>query len=229
MEASVERFARVLAELKASGVSQREVGKRLDTPAQFLTDIKAGRSSLTPAFAFRLERTFGVSHEWLLHGKGEPWLREVPKGAPPAPQPNVDIGFLPLLDTVVEGDPQSSPQWNGTQYPVFRTHVAGQSSGARRYVLRVAEANAFDPINTSDLLLIENRLDIPLESVSGKLCTIRFEGRLTLDIPVLDGKNEKCALTHVGREVNLRKKETRDGPSFKILGQCMSLIWRPFA
>jgi len=219
-----ERLAGILAQLKASGIPQQEVAKRMGTPPQFLSDVKSGRSTLTPAFAVRLERAFGINHGWLLQEEGEPWLTDLPKEAHPSVGPGAEMERLPLLDTVVAGDSSQAADWYGARYPVFAGQARSAVAGGDRYVLRLSQENAFGEFKADDLVLIENRPDISPKVAVGKVCTVHVGGDRRLDALVWDEKRRRMCLAQSGMEFADDHEAERQG--VQILGICVSLIWR---
>ncbi|NOZ21104.1 MAG: helix-turn-helix domain-containing protein [Planctomycetes bacterium] len=219
-----ERLAKILAQLKASGIPQQEVARRIETPPQFLSDVKAGRSTLTATFAVRLERAFGINHGWLLQEEGEPWLTDLPQDAHPAMGPGTEMERLPLLDALVAGDPNRASEWYGARYPVFAGQARPAVAGGRRYVLRLSEENAFGELKADDLLLIENRPDISLKAVVGKVCTVQVGDSRTLDAVGWDPKAQRYRLAQSGREFETDQEAASQG--VEILGICLSVIWR---
>lgn len=218
-----KRLSKILAQLKASGISQREIAKKIDTPAQYISDIKAGRSTLTSTFALRLERSFGVSHDWLLKEEGEPWIAEAAKDDYPPFGQSTEVEALPLLDTVVGDNPSRSSDWNGARYPVFAAQARPSLADAYRYVLRVSEGNACEELKPGDLVLVENRPAITLKSASDRLCAVRVGDVNTLDTVTPCSRPPGYRLRRLG---DAARRPDAEEQEIHILGICVSLLWR---
>jgi len=216
-----ERFADALARLRQQAISQRDIAATLGTRPQFISDIKAGRCALSPAFAFRMEHAYGLSHDWLLTGEGEPWVDVEPAGTSEQGAPGLEDEFLPLLEEVVPGDPRQSSRWNGAQYPVLAHHARPAVDGGHRYVLRVSADDACEGLQPEDFVLIENNTAMGPELGRYAVCPIRRGERNTLGAAAWDERTQFWLPTdRCGSETR------RDAQTAEVLGVCVAIIWR---
>ena len=60
------RLVELLQRLGEKGISQAQVARRANVPAQYVSDVRNERRTLTELFARRLAEEFHFDFEWLL-------------------------------------------------------------------------------------------------------------------------------------------------------------------
>lgn len=94
-----------LQELRRTfGISQRELAKRVGVTSQLISMMETGRTQLSHLTAKAMEAEFGVSHEWLMNGEGEMFIRKAnpSKNAVVSPELTAVLCYYPNVAKALE-------------------------------------------------------------------------------------------------------------------------------
>lgn len=98
-----DRFLIALEHLKIQGVSYSDVANKIGASTSLVSEIRRGKTKLTPHNAQRFIEAFNINTEWLIHGKGKEIFvtvsTENATNAHPVEMGNsewIDVQFVPL-------------------------------------------------------------------------------------------------------------------------------------
>ena len=128
-EIARQRLGEFLKQLTTKGLTQLEVARRTNIPAQYLTDLKKGTRPLTELFARRLGDAFQVDHRWFLGESGT--MDTLRLGQEVAKETSSRI-WLPVFPHPVQGPPKSLAKWDGSSVEVCGAAAARVRAGPRR-------------------------------------------------------------------------------------------------
>jgi hypothetical protein len=138
---TTKRFRELLVKLAVKGVNQAEVGRRIGTGSQFVSDLKHGRRIMNELVARRLGEEFGVDYEFL--------LGRTSTMAPPRVGNDV-----PVVSLLIEGDPRKHLRWDGSTLELFGPAAALVANSTFPYALRCPVDDRSGRIRQGDLVLI---------------------------------------------------------------------------
>lgn len=197
------RLNEMLQTLAAGGLTQQQIAARAGLPAQYLSDLKNGRRTLTELTARRIGDEFGVNYEWLL---GTSNLMELTSLSSDSAQTSEGTIWLPCFPWPITGTPRNHPDWDGTSVELAGAAAAKASMATDPYVLRFGRNDVEGRLRKDDLLLITQTPDVKTEIAvvkSGrKLHLARHEA----------GQWEKVA------GGTLQGTDT-------VLGRCLGIVW----
>ena len=145
-----QRLAALLQKLTEQGYTQQAVASQTGVPAQYLSDLKAGRRSLSELYARRLAEEFDVDHRWLL-GETTDHEHAVVPGRGRAAERSV---WLPVFSDPIEGEPRSQPNWDGSSVEISGAAAAKVLLATQPYVLRFGASDHEGRLRKNDLVLI---------------------------------------------------------------------------
>lgn len=151
------RLIGLLESLVNDGLSQQQIASRAGLPAQYLSDLKNGRRTLTELTARRIGDEFGVNYEWLL---GRSNLMELPSLSAESAQTSEGTIWLPCFPWPIAGTPRNHPDWHGTSVEVAGVAAARASGATDPYILRFGRNDVEGRLHKDDLLLITQALDV---------------------------------------------------------------------
>lgn len=196
---------RLLEDLKAKGLSQRDVADRVGVPTQYLSDVKRGTRTLTELFARRLQAEFAADYRWLL---GETDAMRPPSVGSPPHERGAGRRPLPVLSVPIAGEPHASAIWDGTTLEIVGAMEAKVAHLMKPYVLRIADDDRHGRLRRNDLLLI-SQADDDLSTWK----VIKSDGRLLLARLVSARKWEP-----LGSENSVIKQAT-------VVGCAVGIVW----
>ena len=144
------RFGEFLEQAGAEGMTQAEIAQRTGVPPQYISDIKAGRRSVTELFARRIEEEFGVDYEWL---RGEAATAESRTQFRNA-GPRSNRVRLPVFPHPIEGEPYAHRIWDGSEIEVCGAATARLIASERPYVLRFGASDQKGRLRKNDFVLV---------------------------------------------------------------------------
>ncbi len=167
---SRQRFEHLLCRLAEQGLTQREIAERVKIPSQYVSNIKNGHRPLTELLARRFGAVFRCNYEWLLGNSDE--MDEPVVGATTSESTG---RWVPVLDQLIEGDPQSNERWDGSFAELSGAAAARIRNCRHPYVLRCPVDDTRERVRQRDLLLIsqEAREDAEIH-------VVRYRKRLFL-------------------------------------------------
>jgi len=62
--------------IKALNLTQVEFAKGMGTSQSTIASVTSGKNSLSKILAFLIEKTYGISSDWLLYGTGEMYVAQ---------------------------------------------------------------------------------------------------------------------------------------------------------
>src|SRR5688500_6724343 len=148
-EACRSRLQATLQALVRQGQTQQSVAKRLGVPAQYLSDVKAGRRTLTELFARRFADEFDVDYLWLLGQSDSPKRTTAFEGTS-----RVTATAIPVLSEPVDGDPQQHSSWDGSVVPLCGVAAVKAQAATGPYILRCPSQDYSQRLTIGDLLLV---------------------------------------------------------------------------
>lgn len=148
------RFAELITKLVyEQGLNQQAIATRSGVPAQYLSDIKHGRRTMSEQTATKLASAFGVSREWLLG------LVDGELVLPIEPHKQEDSLFVPLFPYPIEGEPRQSSHWDGASVEVAGAARARASAARWPYAVRLDVDDAMGRLRRGDLVLVSQSND----------------------------------------------------------------------
>ena len=143
------RLEASLQQLGQQGETQQRVAKRMGVPAQYLSDVKAGRRTLTELFARRFAEEFGVDYLWLL-------------GMSDSPQPvkasstsvHCAVQAIPVFRDLITGDPYQHAAWDGSLIQICGLAAIKAQAAVLPYILRLESQDYLGRLQMGDLLLV---------------------------------------------------------------------------
>jgi len=151
-----QRLNKMLEDLGAQGVTQSDVARRSQIPAQYLTDLKKGNRPVTELCARRLGDAFGVEHRWLLGEVGT--MDGLRLGQEVAEESSGSV-WLPVFPHPVQGPPRSLAKWDGSSVEVCGAAAARVRAATQPYVLRFGRDDRRGRLQHDDLLLISQSIE----------------------------------------------------------------------
>ncbi len=207
VELRTERFAKLLDQLEKKGVSQGEAARRVKVPAQYISDVKAGRRVLSELFARRLEEEFGVDYRWLLADHGS---LEVPELSISGHDPEARRVWMPVFPHPVSGDPHAIASWDGTSVDLAGAAAAKVLTASHPYVLRFGAEDRRGLLRKGDLVLVSQALDPAAE-----IQVVKQGAKMFLARRSTDERWETVSTTGTMR-----------GQEVQVAGHCLGIIWR---
>jgi transcriptional regulator with XRE-family HTH domain len=164
-----ERLADLLAELEREGLSQQQVALRAGLPPQYISNIKHGHRPMTELVARRLAAEFACKYEWLLG------TSELKQDLPGSLGPHVSAVRLPILPHPIEGEPHTSPHWDGGLLELAGVALAQLPLLKQPYVLRFGRNDVRERLCKGDLVLVSQGADERAE-----IWVVKHRGKLFL-------------------------------------------------
>ncbi|NQV23002.1 MAG: helix-turn-helix transcriptional regulator [Rhodopirellula sp.] len=200
------RLNEMLQMLTSGGLTQQQIASRAGLPAQYLSDLKNGRRTLTELTARRIGAEFGVNYEWLL---GTSNLKEPSSLSSEGAQTSEGTIWLPCFPWPISGSPRSHPDWDGTSVELAGVAAARASMATEPYVLRFGRNDVEGRLRKDDLLLITQALDVTTE------ISVVNSGRKLHLARLKAGQWEKVAGGMLSR-------------TDTVLGYCLGIVWASF-
>lgn len=150
-----QRLTDLLERLSQQGHSQQEVAADAGLPAQYLSDIKHGRRPMTELVARRLGDAFQVNFQWLTVQSDS---MEPDQESSSLSNPDSGGTWLPLFPHPVEGEPRSSPAWDGSCVEISGPAAAKLVLTKWPYVLRFGHNDIRKRLCRGDLVLISQTI-----------------------------------------------------------------------
>ena len=138
---TTKRFRELLVKLAVKGVNQAEVGRRIGTGSQFVSDLKHGRRIMNELVARRLGEEFDFDYEFLL-GRTSKMAR---------PRVGDDV---PVVSLLIEGDPRKSRRWDGSTLELTGPAAQLVANSTFPYALRCPVDDRNGRIRQGDVVLI---------------------------------------------------------------------------
>jgi len=197
-----QRLIELLKRLGQRGITQAEVARRANVPAQYLSDVRNQRRPLTELFARRLAEEFEFDYQWLL-GKKNTSHQSV-RSAEPAGGESLR---LPVFPHPIDGDPLANAKWDGVYVEVGGSAAARAVHAVHPYVLRIGQDDKKGRLNKGDLILISQSLSE------------------TADLSVVLYK-KKCFLARKKNGSWVHAATNRAYPSdLVVTGHCVGIVW----
>lgn len=198
------RLAVLLQRLIEQGYTQQAVANQTGVPAQYLSDLKAGRRGLSELYARRLAEEFDVDLRWLL---GETTDHEQP--VLPGRGRSTERGvLLPVFSDPIEGELRDQPNWDGSSVEVCGAAAAKALLATQPYVLRFGASDHQGRLRKNDLLLVSQAV-----AELAEISVVRAHNRR-----FLARRGER------GTWIRLAKGEALPGNAVPV-GHCVGIIW----
>lgn len=202
-ELTRQRFQQLLNDLAEMGLTQREIADRVNIPPQYVSNLKTGQREMKELVARRFGTVFGYNYEWLLGNSDK-------RNAPTIPSTLTESlsRKFPVLDLLIEGDPQSNEDWDGTFAELSGAAAVRVRSCRTPYVLRCSIDDLQGRIRQRDLLLIsqEAREDAEIH-------VVRYRKRLVLARAGAEGRYQRVS---DGQELNAE---------CTVVAHCVGIVW----
>lgn len=198
-----ERLALSLQQLAEQGETQQSVAKRLGVPAQYLSDVKAGRRTLTELFARRFAAEFAVDYQWLLGKKASPQPVK-----PPISEAAGAVITLPVLPQPIDGDPYQHDSWDGSVLQICGPAAVKAQTALRPYILRLGSADHAGRLSAGDLLLVSQA-----HNANAPVQIVRQRGKIVL-----------ARGDHAGQWLQLTTGNPLAG-SAEPIGHLVAIVW----
>jgi plasmid maintenance system antidote protein VapI len=151
------RLNDLLQEHISGGLTQQQIASKAGLPAQYLSDLKNGRRTLTELTARRIGAELGVSYEWLL---GTSNLKKPSSRSSEGAQTSAGTIWLPCFSWPISGSPRSHSDWVGTSVELAGVAAEKAAMATEPYVLRFGRNDVEGRLHKDDLLLITQALDV---------------------------------------------------------------------
>jgi SOS-response transcriptional repressor LexA len=130
---------------------------------------------------------------------------------------------LPLLGSIVAGPPLEAEAWDCIQYARVLAH---QGKG-NRYVLRVRGTSMWPELKPEDLVLVENRENVDVRDVLGKICAVMLNGEATLKRIAAPPADDPDVLVELHSEnPEMAPIQVREADELRILGVAVEVVSR---
>jgi SOS-response transcriptional repressor LexA len=128
---------------------------------------------------------------------------------------------VPLLGSIPAGSPEDCPETLGT------VEVLAHQAGKGRYVLRVYGESMSPRIEPNDLILVEYRDHISVETVSDRICTVVLNGESTLKYVRWNRRRgPSCKVWLEGANDGFTSIEIKPEDDFRITGIVLEIVSR---
>ena len=199
------RLESLLQVLEKQGLTQGDIARRIDVPAQYLSDVKSGRRSLTELFARRFQDEFGVDYHWLLGNRGSMEVPRLNRGGQPTSAGRV---WLPVFANPLCGDPFTVPDWDGSSVEIAGAAAMRVLQADRPYALRFGADDCRHRLRRGDLVLISqatsDKADIQVVKVGPKLHLAR--------------RIQEHQWEFLNQQASIRGEAT-------VIGHCLGILW----
>lgn len=205
-EVQASRLKKFLETLEARGVSQSEAARRAKIPAQYLSDIKAQRRTLSERLARRLEDAFKIDYLWLLGQRGSMDVPPIGPARLAAPSRRV---WLPVFPYPICGDPYQSQSWDGSAIELTGVAAARVLHAELPYVLRFGVEDRGKRLCKGDLVLISQAVNE------------------TAEIQIIKLGGKAFLARRLGNQwVRLNPAAKVEGVP-AVVGHCLGIVWGP--
>jgi hypothetical protein len=144
-------------------------------PAQYVSDVRNERRTLTELFARRLAEEFHFDFEWLLGLKDSPERSVL--SVPPTQKEKV---WLPMIGEAIAGEPREHPRWSGAYTEVSGIAAAKAALGVQPYILQLAYDDREGRLRKGDFVLISQataeNADLSIVRCGKKILLARKKG-----------------------------------------------------
>jgi len=200
------RLQQVLERLVDQGTTQQAIAEVVGVPAQYLSDIKAGRKRVAELFARRLAEGYKFDYHWLMTEEGNPpqFLNRDIRASAPAPRPI----HLPLFDHPIYGQPQTLTEWNGALVELSGAAAAQAWAASEPYIVRFGKNDTEGRLRQNDLVLVSQAVNQKAE-----IQVVR--------------QRKQCFLARRTPDGTLRRLANGQsfGPPAEAVGHCVGIVW----
>jgi transcriptional regulator with XRE-family HTH domain len=128
---------------------------------------------------------------------------------------------VPLLGSIPAGSPEDCPETLGT------VEVLAHQAGKGRYVLRVYGESMSPRIEPNDLILVEYRDHIPIETGADRVCTVILNRESTLKYVRWNRRRgPSCKVWLEGANDGFTSIEIKPEDDFRITGIVLEIVSR---
>jgi transcriptional regulator with XRE-family HTH domain len=184
----------LLHRLAEKGMSQAQVARRANVPAQHVSDVRNGRRPLSELFARRLAEEFDFNFQWLLGLEDSPDRPVL--SVPRSPRETI---WLPMIGEPIAAEPRAHPRWTGAYTEVSGIAAAQAARAVQPYVLQLGHGDREGRLKKDDLVLVSQATaethELSIVRCGKKILLARQKGTKWLRVATGEPLRGNCDVT----------------------------------